>query len=219
MLISYFDLFTDKKIKNEQEDLFIKKIFDVYGLCIVETHFSSGKNHDSLNIWIDFDKSKPIDDSAKRFKKINGLYPPNDYHLFTKDDVFAKNIFNLYYECFNIEKHEKKSVLYIDDWFNSVKGYTIGHAIVELRQAFFRQYGIKESRVLVFNTDEITVIADRVEYEYLLQEKEQMNFICYNFIKKHDPLNVLMPEDIVVAIRLKDDIDPIVLNGLQMRGI
>lgn len=46
-----------------------------------------------------------------------------------------------------------------------------------------------------------------------------MNFICYNFIKKHDPLNVLMPEDIVVAIRLKDDIDPIVLNGLQMRGI
>ena len=219
MLISYFDIFTDKSLKSEQEDLFIEKVFETYGLQIRETCFSAGKIQDVLRIWIDFDKSNPIDESAKRFRKINSLYPPDDYYLFAQNDVFAKNIFSLYRECFNLEKHETESVLNIDDWFNSVKSYTIGHAIVELRQAFFRQYGIKESRILVFNTEAITVVADRAQYENLLQEKEQMNFICYNFIKKHDPLNVLMPEDIVVAIRLKDDIDPIVLNGLQMRGI
>ncbi len=220
MLNSFFDLFTEKSFQNEQEDLFIKKVLETYGIQIRETCFSAGKIQDVLSIWIDFDKSNPIDESAKRFKKINSLYPPKDYALSTKKDKFSKNIFSLYSECFNMEWQERKEgILYIYDWFNEVRNHAIGHSIVEIRQAFFRQFGIKESRILVFNTEAITVVADRAQYENLLQEKEQMNFICYNFIKKHDPLNLLKAEDIRVNVCLKDDIDPCVLNSYQMRGI
>ena len=116
-------------------------------------------------------------------------------------------------------QERKEGILYIYDWFNEVRNHAIGHSIVEIRQAFFRQFGIKEGRLLVFDTHSITVVADRAQYENLLQEMEQMNFICYNFIKKHDPLNLLKAEDIHLTIRLKDDIDPFVLNSYQMKGI
>ena len=97
MLKSYFDI-SDKNapIYDEREEVFKKKVFDLFGIKVIQSHYQTGniredvnKRQNYLTVWCDFSSSKIIFVSGSGC--ITGSYGPYHFRAGIKVDIYISD--------------------------------------------------------------------------------------------------------------------------------
>lgn len=208
-----------KHLISGNENAYIDSIHQKHNILIRESCFEKGALRQfHLRLWID---SGSLTEEQAAFVKpaTSGQYrytpcadiPPGD-----EGDALCFRLVTEYLNCFSVNCTEADEIyLYIYDFKAYLTEYAYGHAIREIKSRVSQKFGINPKDVFVINEPVVKILVWEQDcYTRLSSLHASIAHECYEVLKKYDPYNCILEDNISVRILLGSEMDNNLLNTM-----